>query len=58
MKRHSEQTTNKHPYLHHNINNALLQTLCRHKMKAPMEKWTKSTFYSATVNEVFNGKKD
>jgi len=27
-------------------------------MKAPMEKMTKSTFYSATVNEVSNGKKD
>ena len=27
-------------------------------MKAPMEKWTKSTFYSATVNEVSNGKMD
>jgi len=25
-------------------------------MKAPMEKWTKSTFYSATANEVSNGK--
>ena len=27
-------------------------------MKAPMEKWTKSTFYSATANEVSNGKMD
>ena len=27
-------------------------------MKAPMEKWTKSTFYSATQYEVSNGKMD
>ena len=31
---------------------------CREDMNAPMEKWTKSTFYSATVNEVSNGKMD
>jgi len=28
------------------------------QMKAPMEKWTKSTFYSATVNEMSNRKMD
>ena len=27
-------------------------------MKTPMENWTKSTFYSATANEVSNGKMD
>jgi len=26
--------------------------------KAPMEKWTTSKFYSATVNEMSNGKMD
>ena len=28
------------------------------EMKAPMEKWTKSTFYGAIANEVSNGKMD
>jgi len=27
-------------------------------MKTPMENWTESTFYSATANEVSNGKMD